>query len=131
MRLSDLLLVCSVIAAPVAADELTIVSWGGAYEVAQRQAIIDPFAEETGLDVEVVAYDGTWTALAERGGGEGWDVIDMLADQARARRLRTRPLAGDRPALALLAGGAAGLHSRRARPVRRAAKRLCPRDGLR
>ena len=83
MRLSDLLLVCSVIAAPVAADELTIVSWGGAYEVAQRQAIIDPFAEETGLDVEVVAYDGTWTALAERGRGEGWDVIDMLADQAR------------------------------------------------
>lgn len=83
MRLYDLLLVYSVIAAPVAADELTIVSWGGAYEAAQRQAIIDPFAEETGLDIEVAVYNGTWTALAERGAAEGWDVIDMLADQAR------------------------------------------------
>jgi len=83
MRLSDLLLVLSLIPAPVIAQELTIVSWGGAYEAAQRQAIIGPFAKETGLDIEVALYDGSWTALAERGPAEGWDVIDMLADQAR------------------------------------------------
>ena len=83
MRLSDLLLVCSLIAAPVAAEELTIVSWGGAYEAAQRQAVIGPFAAETGLNIEVAVYDGSWAALAERGPAEGWDVIDMLADQAR------------------------------------------------
>jgi len=83
MRLSDLCLACALSAAPLAADELTIVSWGGAYEAAQRQAIIEPFAEDTGHDIEVDVYDGTWTALAERGPAEGWDVIDMLADQAR------------------------------------------------
>lgn len=83
MRLFRLLLVLSVIAAPVAADDLTIVSWGGAYEAAQRQAVIQPFAEETGLNVDVIVYEGSWTDLAERGPAEGWDVIDMLADQAR------------------------------------------------
>jgi putative spermidine/putrescine transport system substrate-binding protein len=82
MRLSDVLLISSLISAPVAAEELTIVSWGGAYEAAQRQAIIRPFAAETGLDIEVSVYDGSWSALAERGSAEGWDVIDMLADQA-------------------------------------------------
>ena len=84
MRRSDLvLLMVAMIAAPARADDLTIVSWGGAYETAQNQAVIAPFAAETGLDVEVVVYDGSWTALAERGVPEGWDVIDMLADQAR------------------------------------------------
>ncbi len=84
MRRSDLLLLMlAVIATPARADDLTIVSWGGAYETAQRQAVIAPFAAETGLDVDVVVYDGSWTALAERGVPEGWDVIDMLADQAR------------------------------------------------
>ena len=85
MRRSDLLLACLLFAAPThaAAEDLTIVTWGGAYEGAQRKAVIGPFADETGLAIEVAVYDGTWTALAERGPVEGWDVIDMLADQAR------------------------------------------------
>lgn len=83
MRLSDLLFVLTLISAPVAAQEVTIVSWGGAYEAAQRHAIIDPFAKKSGLDIEVTVYDGSWSALAERGVAEGWDVLDMLADQAR------------------------------------------------
>lgn len=83
MRLSDLLFVLTLISAPAAAQELTIVSWGGAYEAAQRHAIIDPFAKESGIDIEVTVYDGSWSALAERGVAEGWDVLDMLADQAR------------------------------------------------
>lgn len=83
MRLSDICLAWAFCATSVAAEDLTIVSWGGAYEAAQQQAIIAPFAEETGLDIEVSEYEGTWTALAERGAAEGWDVIDMLADQAR------------------------------------------------
>lgn len=83
MRRSEILLACSRVAAPVAADDLTVASWGVAYEAAQRQAVMGPFAKKTGLTVEAVVYDGTWTALAERGAPEGWDVIDMLADQAR------------------------------------------------
>ncbi|WP_371054604.1 extracellular solute-binding protein [Rhodosalinus sp. K401] len=83
MRLSDLCLAWALCATPVAAGDLTIVSWGGAYEAAQRQAIIDPFEAETGLEIDVTVYDGSWAALAERGPAEGWDLIDMLADQAR------------------------------------------------
>ncbi|NBB98223.1 MAG: extracellular solute-binding protein [Alphaproteobacteria bacterium] len=83
MRLFDLLLFCSVIPALAAADELKIVSWGGAYEAAQRAAVIAPFAAETGRSVVVETYDGSWTALSEHGAIHGWDVVDMLADQAR------------------------------------------------
>src|SRR6056297_3583875 len=83
MRLCNVLLLCSLFALPAAAEDLTIVSWGGAYEAAQREAVIAPFVEETGHDVTVDVYDGTWTALAERGADQGWDVIDMLDDQAR------------------------------------------------
>lgn len=71
------------LSAPVAAADLTIVSWGGAYEAAQRQAVIEPFAAQADTQVEVVTYDGTVEALTRRGSAEGWDVIDMLADQAR------------------------------------------------
>ncbi|WP_282605790.1 extracellular solute-binding protein [Pelagibius sp. Alg239-R121] len=83
MRLSELLLFSSLFAAPAAAEDLTVVSWGGAYEAAQQQAVISPFADQTGMEVQVIQYDGTWAALAERGPNEGWDVIDMLDDQAR------------------------------------------------
>jgi putative spermidine/putrescine transport system substrate-binding protein len=83
MRRSEILPFLWLLAAPVAAEELKIVSWGGAYETAQREAVIGPFAEETGLNVEVAVYDGSWSALAERAAAEGWDVVDMLADQAR------------------------------------------------
>lgn len=65
------------------AADLTVVSWGGAYEAAQRAAVIEPFAAKSGLDVAVVRYDGTVADLARRAGAEGWDVVDMLADQAR------------------------------------------------
>jgi putative spermidine/putrescine transport system substrate-binding protein len=96
MRLSELALGLALWAAPLAAQELTVVSWGGAYEAAQRRAVIAPFAAETGHDVTVARYDGTWSALDARGAAEGWDVIDMLADQARVAcdkglLLRLRP----------------------------------------
>lgn len=83
MPRSEIFLALALTAAPVAAEDLTIVSWGGAYEAAQRAAVIGPFTEETGLDVEIVTYDGSWAELAERAAAEGWDVVDMLADQAR------------------------------------------------
>ena len=65
------------------AQDLTVVSWGGAYEAAQRAAVVAPFEARTGTEVTVVRYDGTAADLAGRAGPEGWDVIDMLTDQAR------------------------------------------------
>ncbi len=76
---------CALLAAPALApaQNLTVVSWGGAYEAAQRAAVVAPFAARTGTEVEMLQYDGTAADLAARAGPEGWDVIDMLTDQAR------------------------------------------------
>lgn len=67
-----------------AQDSLTVVSWGGAYEAAQRQTIFQPFTEETGIEIEVLRYAGGLDSLASRAAAEGWDVVDMLEDEAIA-----------------------------------------------
>ena len=77
------LFIVLVAASPSVAADLTVVSWGGAYEAAQRKAVVEPFVAETGLAAEIVEYDGTVAAIAARAENEGWDAIDMLADQAR------------------------------------------------
>lgn len=66
------------------AQDLTIVTWGGAYEAAQQRAVFAPFTEATGTEIEIVQYDGTTEALVRRAAQEGWDVVDMLHDQALA-----------------------------------------------
>jgi len=63
-RLSALLLVAALVlglahAAEGAADDtprLRVLSWGGAYEAAQAQALFEPFTEATGIPVRVDAY---------------------------------------------------------------------------
>jgi putative spermidine/putrescine transport system substrate-binding protein len=73
--------------APAAAQDLTVVSWGGAYTRSQMLGYIRPFQEETGTQVEVVDYDG---GLAEiraqvRSYNVKWDVVDLeLGDLLRA-----------------------------------------------
>ncbi len=81
MRRSSAIL--ALLALPAGAADLTVASWGGAYEAAQRAAVVAPFEAETGLEVALVRYDGTAEDLARRADAEGWDVVDMLADQAR------------------------------------------------
>lgn len=72
-------------ATPAGAEEpVTVVSWGGAYEQAQRRAIFEPFTNTTGIELEIVRYSGGLDALRERAAAEGWDVVDMLEDQAIA-----------------------------------------------
>ncbi len=83
LRSSLITLWTVLLCAPVLAQDLTVASWGGAYETAQRKAVFAPFSETTGHAVEAVQYDGTVAALRDRAAAEGWDVIDMLADQAR------------------------------------------------
>jgi putative spermidine/putrescine transport system substrate-binding protein len=61
---------------------LTIVTWGGAYEAAQRRALFTPFSEASGRAVRVLAYKGTLDELAARAGAEDWDVVDMIEDEA-------------------------------------------------
>ena len=66
----------------LAAEELTIVSWGGAYEAAQKRAIFAPFTAQTGIKVTTEVYSGGVEPLRQRAAAEGWDVIDMTADDA-------------------------------------------------
>ena len=80
----SLVLLALLLGHPALAEDLTVATWGGAYEAAQREAVFAPFAEATGQAVTAVQYDGTVAALRDRAGPEGWDVVDMLADQARA-----------------------------------------------
>ncbi len=68
--------------AGLAAEQITVVSWGGAYEAAQRRAIYAPFTAQTGIKVETKTYAGGVEALRERAATEGWDVVDMTEDDA-------------------------------------------------
>ena len=84
MRFFSLLLFLC-LALPARADEpasLTVVSWGGAYEAAQRAAVFAPFTAETGIAVAVKRYDGALSDLETRARDEGWDVIDMVESSA-------------------------------------------------
>ncbi len=76
------LLVCLLPLDSRAQDAITVVSWGGVYEDAQQRAIHDPFTRATGIKVKPVTYGGGVDALAARAEKEGWDVIDMIEDQA-------------------------------------------------
>ncbi len=71
-----------------AADDrtLTVVTWGGAYEASQRAALFEPFTKATGIEIEVVRYDGGLEELRAAVGGDdppAWDVIDMTRADAR------------------------------------------------
>ncbi|TFH87185.1 ABC transporter substrate-binding protein [Billgrantia azerbaijanica] len=78
------------LAAPGAGQEtaptLTVLSWGGAYERAQREAWFEPFTAATGIPVEAARYDGGLGALrrAVASGEVPWDVIDMTRTEAMA-----------------------------------------------
>lgn len=77
------------LAIPATAETLKVVTWGGAYEASQRKAYFAPFTRETGVEIEIVRYDGGLDELrrhlADGGGKPDWDVVDMvLADAHRA-----------------------------------------------
>jgi len=69
------------------AEKLTIVSWGGAYAASQETAYFQPFTEQTGVEIEVLSYNGGIDELrAEVATGKGeWDLIDLvIADNIEA-----------------------------------------------
>ncbi len=63
---------------------VTVVTWGGAYEAAQRAAIFEPFTGKTGIGVGVRRHDGRPETLRTRSQPESWDVVDLTEDQAIA-----------------------------------------------
>ena len=78
---------------------LTIATWGGAYEQAQRAALFEPFTARTGIEIRVAEYDGGLTEMRAQhaDGAVTWDVVDMtMSDTLTAcREGLLRPLPHD------------------------------------
>jgi putative spermidine/putrescine transport system substrate-binding protein len=76
--------VCGALAAPTAAaQDLTVVSWGGSYQDAQRQVYFEPFAAETGTRIVEDTWDGGIGVIRARveGGDAGWDVVQVETEE--------------------------------------------------
>ncbi|NAZ37813.1 ABC transporter substrate-binding protein [Rubellimicrobium sp. CFH 75288] len=83
MRAVSAALAGALLAAPaLAQDSVTVVSWGGAYQDAQREVFFRPFEEETGIRVNEETWEGGIGAIRARlasGGDPGWDVVQVEA----------------------------------------------------
>jgi putative spermidine/putrescine transport system substrate-binding protein len=67
------------------ADEMTIVSWGGAYSNSQIKAYHEPYSEMTG--VNIINDESSNEAVAKlramnEAGNVTWDVVDVVASDA-------------------------------------------------
>ena len=67
------------------ADEMTIVSWGGAYSNSQQKAYHDPYMEKTG--VKIINDESSAEAVSKlramkEAGNVTWDVVDVVASDA-------------------------------------------------
>jgi putative spermidine/putrescine transport system substrate-binding protein len=66
------------LASTAGARDLTIISWGGNFQDAQRTAYFTPFTAETGIKVVDQAWDGgvgTLRTRVQSAGDPGWDVV--------------------------------------------------------
>lgn len=80
------LAVTTALVAPAAiAQELTIVSWGGAYSKSQQLAYHEPYTAKTGINI--INDDSSAEAVAKiramnEAGNVTWDVVDVVASDA-------------------------------------------------
>jgi putative spermidine/putrescine transport system substrate-binding protein len=65
------------------ARDLTVVSWGGAYQDAQREVFFRPFQLRTGQRLLEETWDGGIEDLRERAraGASGWDLVQVEGDE--------------------------------------------------
>ena len=66
------------------AQEMTLVSWGGAYGRATQKALLEPFAAETGYTMRMEDYNGGLAEIRAQveTGNVHWDVVDLEAADA-------------------------------------------------
>ncbi|MEM6634926.1 MAG: extracellular solute-binding protein [Pseudomonadota bacterium] len=67
------------------ADEMTIVSWGGAYSASQQAAYHDPYIEKTGISI--INDESSAEAVAKlramnEAGNITWDLVDVVGADA-------------------------------------------------
>lgn len=73
------------LATPLRAETLVVNSYGGPYEAIIRKAIIEPFAQRTGIDViydPVGSASQDYAKIKATGGRPGFDVVVMTASQS-------------------------------------------------
>ena len=68
------------------ANNMTLVSWGGAYQNSQQKAYVEPY-QEMNPDVEIVWDESSAEAVAKlramnEAGNITWDVVDVVASDA-------------------------------------------------
>lgn len=64
----------------LAEDSVTVVSWGGAYQDAQRKVFFQPFEKATGVKLKEESWDGGVGTIRSRlsaGADPGWDVVQV------------------------------------------------------
>lgn len=76
-----ILLSCLLFSQSTLAQSITISTWGGAYEYAQRQAIFDPFERLTGIKITTQRQKG---GLAMLTGESIPDLVDMEEEDAQS-----------------------------------------------
>ncbi|MGO1079344.1 ABC transporter substrate-binding protein [Inquilinus sp. CA228] len=74
-------ILAAAIATPAAARDLTVVSWGGAYQQVEKEIYFDPF-RTTGIPMREDTWDGGIGVLRAKveGGDSSWDVVEAEAE---------------------------------------------------
>lgn len=69
--------------APAQARDLTVVSWGGAYQDAQKKVYFQPFVAKTGIKLIDESWDGGIGTLRAKvqGGNADWDLVQVESDE--------------------------------------------------
>ncbi|MDR3518055.1 MAG: ABC transporter substrate-binding protein [Azospirillaceae bacterium] len=65
------------------ARDLTVVSWGGAYQDAQKEIYFKPFVAKTGIPLIDDSWDGGIGVLRAKieGGASNWDVVQVESEE--------------------------------------------------
>jgi putative spermidine/putrescine transport system substrate-binding protein len=65
------------------ADDLTVVSWGGAYQKAQNEIYFQPFAKASGTNLVQDSWDGGIGIVRSKveAGAPTWDVVQVESDE--------------------------------------------------
>lgn len=70
-------------ATPAPARDLTVVSWGGNYQDAQREIYFEPFTRSTDTPLLEESWDGGYGVLAAKmkSGQADWDVVEVETEE--------------------------------------------------
>ncbi|MDF0581986.1 ABC transporter substrate-binding protein [Bradyrhizobium yuanmingense] len=88
----------------LAGDQLTVVSWGGNYQIALRKAIFEPFSKATGIKIIDAEYSGEVAKVRAMVESKtvSWDVVDtgsnalVMCDQGLIETIDWKKLGLDR-----------------------------------